>query len=145
MRRRLPRARGDRPVTWISQAPSVAAPPRPRGSTCSEDDVDQAINGSPAPAGIDPSKIFLCATYWRLPRARGDRPLGQDVAELGPGAPPRPRGSTLNRLDARVMDLGSPAPAGIDLPLVPRRLLGVGLPRARGDRPRRLPRDTFSA
>ena len=70
------------------------APPHPRGSTQRRLDPDPGVDGSPAPAGIDPTKATEPVDFHRLPRTRGDRP----VATSGDPAPVN----------------GSPAPAGID-------------------------------
>ena len=113
--RRLPRARGDRPCLMTRPRTTLAAPPRPRGSTPAR--VVSALReaGSPAPAGIDPKGRPMT-------RARGDRPTIMNMMLRLP----RARG-----------DGGSPAPAGIDPGLERDERDLVRLPRARGDRPRR--------
>ncbi len=112
------------------------APPLPRGSTLDQGDSVEPASGSPAPAGIDPTRPPVQSDICRLPRSRGDRPDTPATTEKLPEAPPLPRGSTLGRVLDRQAAGGSPAPAGID-PLRghPWRARSR-LPRSRGDRPR---------
>ncbi len=134
-RTRLPRVRGDRPISPRSRETSVLAPPRTRGSTCQTGRNHFTTLGSPAYAGIDPP-----APPWRtapsgLPRVRGDRPKSSSRARCRPPAPPRTRGSTLTRPPRRHRRPGSPAYAGIDPRMKPVLPPAWRLPRVRGDRP----------
>ena len=132
---RLPRTRGDRPLSATPSSPRSRAPPHPRGSTLIADGGVPPTRGSPAPAGIDPRDRGRSGTFARLPRTRGDRPCASRCARVSPAAPPHPRGSTPRTVRQLALAHGSPAPAGIDrLPAHGRRLPG-GLPRTRGDRP----------
>ncbi len=71
---RLPRIRGDRPVQAWSCAPHSLAPPHPRGSTLKGAVGRLRVAGSPASAGIDPSRGRSRYPLAWLPRIRGDRP-----------------------------------------------------------------------
>ena len=132
---RLPRTRGDRPLSGYYGHPSVAAPPHPRGSTLRAGEWRPRARGSPAPAGIDPPTCGRTASRRRLPRTRGDRPPSPVTITGGGLAPPHPRGSTQEADRHDDEGDGSPAPAGID----PRPARGYAggnrLPRTRGDRP----------
>ena len=73
--------------------------------------------GSPACAGID-LLAFPCTFHNnRLPRVRGDRPIGDRAMDRVLEAPPRARGSTLYVCYIIYRKGGSPACAGIDLPV----------------------------
>ncbi len=113
-RKRLPRARGDRPVRQAQEVPPGPAPPRTRGSTRAPLLLRALRPGSPAHAGIDPLSRHGHLPASRLPRARGDRPYSaaEHIAERA--APPRTRGSTLQEGASHVRASGSPAHAGID-------------------------------
>ena len=78
---------------------------------------------------------MTCPTWTGLPRARGDRPTTTPASRYLSAAPPRPRGSTHIPQIPSPIDLGSPAPAGIDPFDDAARTLNTWLPRARGDRP----------
>ncbi len=131
----LPRTRGDRPNGSYVSIVGVSAPPHPRGSTPMSGSVNPLVQGSPAPAGIDPSDAHGHAVSLGLPRTRGDRPDPRYRPAPAPGAPPHPRGSTLDLSAASCHRAGSPAPAGIDP--IPWRAAAASrrLPRTRGDRP----------
>ena len=131
----LPRARGDRPLFAAAGSPPAEASPRTRGSTRVRLDLDRTRAGFPAHAGIDPWALVLSRPWTRLPRARGDRPVGFIGHCPVSKASPRTRGSTCRLTIRRDIDDGFPAHAGIDPDVhtsyeFPRRL-----PRARGDRP----------
>ncbi len=114
-RRRLPRARGDRPTSGRISWRERPAPPRTRGSTRTALAGSLFARGSPAHAGIDPpvTQPWL-PTRW---------------------APPRTRGSTLHAATTGLLVTGSPAHAGIDPAGTQLHGIRVRLPRARGDRP----------
>ena len=131
----LPRTRGDRPPWPVPGRTTASAPPHTRGSTQPKAFTSRNVDGSPAHAGIDPGRDGSTSNAFRLPRTRGDRPMGRVIAECSTAAPPHTRGSTVIRWDHRPAMLGSPAHAGID---PGRALPGSGrgwLPRTRGDRP----------
>ena len=113
--RRLPRMRGDRPVSAMSAIRSVGAPPHARGSTRTGTLGHDHLRGSPACAGIDPPRSV----------ARSRRSW----------APPHARGSTLPAAAAGPDHPGSPACAGIDRRADHQGLPRLWLPRMRGDRP----------
>ena len=132
---RLPRTRGDRPTVMRCVRVTSTAPPHTRGSTPRVDDPARDAEGSPAHAGIDPTRDAARPIGGRLPRTRGDRPSVSSVNTANGMAPPHTRGSTLTSGTPRPHDDGSPAHAGID----PRSARGASanrrLPRTRGDRP----------
>ena len=91
---RLPRTRGDRPPTPVLSSSGSPAPPHTRGSTSAGARRSSRARGSPAHAGIDPTRPLRARTTPGLPRTRGDRPAcGLGVARRGV-APPHTRGST---------------------------------------------------
>ncbi len=110
----FPRARGDRPGGVGRVGEVLLVSPRPRGSTLLLDRSGGLSRGFPAPAGIDPSCSSGRCLDIRFPRARGDRPDGDDRLSSLRRVSPRPRGST-RRPDALGRGCrGFPAPAGID-------------------------------
>ena len=132
---RLPRARGDRPPGVPRQDPTIAAPPRTRGSPHGEPAGHGGGQGSPAHAGIAPSPWCRTCRPPRLPRARGDRPESGCAPMSLWSAPPRTRGSPPTTASATKAEHGSPAHAGIAPRWRFRRPVARRLPRARGDRP----------
>ena len=90
---RLPRTRGDRPDRSGLSRPLDAAPPHPRGSTVTLGDSRITSIGSPAPAGIDPTRSRRGCPLARLPRTRGDRPSYTTGVINAIKAPPHPRES----------------------------------------------------
>ena len=113
----------------------MAAPPHPRGSTPGNVPEGEARGGSPASAGIDPTRTGCRTWPRRLPRIRGDRPGSYMEVEVRREAPPHPRGSTPDVAALAGGPAGSPASAGIDPPACDPRPCGSWLPRIRGDRP----------
>ncbi len=91
--------------------------------------------GSPAHAGIDPTRVPPAAPVPRLPRSRGDRPHSTSPGAWQSPAPPLTRGSTLVLGVLPPPLAGSPAHAGIDPWVSGNRSREPGLPRSRGDRP----------
>ena len=71
---RLPRMRGDRPVSPPIAMMITAATPHARGSTPSIVVGKKVGPGYPACAGIDLSDVLMSPSKARLPRMRGDRP-----------------------------------------------------------------------
>ena len=90
----LPRARGDRPGPCARGSRLGWASPCPRGSTLIHAYLAGAIDGFPVPAGIDPGFPRISSGSQRLPRARGDRPDGENGRDKARKASPCPRGST---------------------------------------------------
>ena len=131
----LPRTRGDRPGAQHGATIAGRAPPHPRGSTRYCAAVPPLRAGSPAPAGIDPSKLSPASIGSGLPRTRGDRPTCLKGLKRNVKAPPHPRGSTYCDTDSILCEGGSPAPAGIDPSQYSKRPMWIWLPRTRGDRP----------
>ena len=107
--RRLPRARGDGPIVCFPDCGLIGAPPRSRGWTQGLAAQKFAEAGSPALAGMDPSRASRGRSSPRLPRARGDGPVQVDHFDASSAAPP------------------PPSPRA--------RRSRPGLPRARGDGP----------
>ena len=132
---RLPRSRGDGPLSAVVVPSGATAPPLTRGWTPKGTPVAIDSYGSPAHAGMDPR-----ASAWRsrsvgLPRSRGDGPGtgGKPVVERQ--APPLTRGWTQPFGVRACISTGSPAHAGMD-PSGPRTAHRPGwLPRSRGDGP----------
>ena len=137
VRRRLPRARGDRPPAHRPVGEVQEASPCPRGSTPRMGWTAAPRCGFPVPAGIDPPRLTRNSTGARLPRARGDRPRWAVAWSSLIRASPCPRGSTLLASGHPACPVGFPVPAGIDPLRAARATLDLGLPRARGDRPDR--------
>ena len=133
---RLPRTRGDRPQSCRVSVGRRLAPPHPRGSTPTKQLLGRNLGGSPAPAGIDPSRYRRARRQFRLPRTRGDRPRMIQAKQEADLAPPHPRGSTPWQDRGGFGCEGSPAPAGIDPTVYYSFANSARLPRTRGDRPR---------
>ena len=136
-RRRLPRARGDGPGRTDARGCLLQASPRPRGWTPRRPGRKVRVVGFPAPAGMDPAGASRETDPPRLPRARGDGPWAGFRVASRFAASPRPRGWTAQRRLQGDPAGGFPAPAGMDPPHSCRRGRELGLPRARGDGPRR--------
>ena len=72
---RLPRTRGDGPHAPFSRSKCAPAPPHPRGWTRSCRSAEHRDGGSPAPAGMDPTRTRRSRARQGLPRTRGDGPV----------------------------------------------------------------------
>ena len=70
--------------------------------------------GYPACAGIDMTMDDIVVTTYRLPRMRGDRPIGYHPYRVIDAATPHARGSTALRVAEAAAREGYPACAGID-------------------------------
>ncbi len=135
IQRRLPRTRGDRPISFAIAVDETKATPHTRGSTQVFDLCDSALEGYPAHAGIDPV-VYADTSRWTwLPRTRGDRPYEFILLDDWKEATPHTRGSTVFPSILRPGTDGYPAHAGIDLESSYHVMNGYGLPRTRGDRP----------
>jgi len=133
--RSLPRVRGDGPWKWGRGGSGSPSPPRARGWTLvgvllALDDVV-----SPACAGMDRRPARAPTHRARLPRVRGDGPVGIYGLRLAGASPPRARGWTPGGARWPLVPQVSPACAGMD-PTAPRSSSAAsGLPRVRGDGP----------
>ena len=133
---RLPRMRGDRPVSIVSMPVALLATPHARGSTSIGAYARYTRGGYPACAGIDLTFYLPKPKRGRLPRMRGDRPGHLRRIAAAAQATPHARGSTLPGVVALGNLEGYPACAGIDLWRRPWCPSPARLPRMRGDRPR---------
>ncbi len=113
-RSRLPRTRGDGPATVVYADRASAAPPHTRGWTRGAGVGESRVAGSPAHAGMDPSRPSPRPSRARLPRTRGDGPSTRLTEAVVAEAPPHTRGWTLCALGSQRGDAGSPAHAGMD-------------------------------
>src|SRR5690606_26053295 len=114
-----------------------AAPPHARGWTRRRPWSCRCCRGSPARAGMDLSELAREVGSLRLPRTRGDGPMPVPDDALAYTAPPHARGWTRARFGRGWRARGSPARAGMDPRPGPRPQGWRGLPRTRGDGPRR--------
>jgi len=131
----LPRARGDGPIEVGHRRIRQASPPRTRGWTPRHKSRIQSPAVSPAHAGMDLFPVGVASTETGLPRARGDGPSTLSAAGSLMRSPPRTRGWTSHFPAAGKAARVSPAHAGMDLVFLKRNLMGICLPRARGDGP----------
>ena len=92
-------------------------------------------SGSPATAGMDPSRSHARSARRGLPRDRGDGPHDEGWIARFLEAPPRPREWTRVGHPEVARRLGSPAPAGMDRRSAGRAAGLRRLPRDRGDGP----------
>ena len=138
---RLPRTRGDGPAACRSARSCASASPHPRGWTRGHTLDSGYPDGFPAPAGMDPRPDDARLQHARLPRTRGDGPIGRGMSGSDQRASPHPRGWTPERHVRRPVPRGFPAPAGMDLLSRMRRAVAHGLPRTRGDGPLTLQHD----
>ena len=91
---RLPRMRGDRPVSVSIVILFSPATPHARGSTLHADWRSGRDSGYPACAGIDLYCVGIWRSEHRLPRMRGDRPCAGASLKWVVVATPHARGST---------------------------------------------------
>ena len=110
----LPRTRGDGPVSASTLDETKGAPPHTRGWTVGPLLGDRHRTGSPAHAGMDPSRSRCAGRTSRLPRTRGDGPGSGYAAAYEGEAPPHTRGWTRPRRHGSRLGSGSPAHAGMD-------------------------------
>ncbi len=113
-RARLPRVGGDGPRGSRRGSRGTGAPPRGRGWTLNSQTAINAVGGSPAWAGMDPSGRHQPVLREGLPRVGGDGPVSGPVMPVGSEAPPRGRGWTLYHSSFSRRSKGSPAWAGMD-------------------------------
>ncbi len=124
----LPRSRGDGPSFIKVALGDLAAPPLARGWTRSDGRLWCTCRGSPARAGMDPTRRRLLLPARGSPARAGMDPPRAGMDPLGAstddalGAPPLARGWTqhdrsdgsLARMDRDSRTMGSPARAGMD-------------------------------
>ena len=132
---RLPRARGDGPLTGPGESAGERASPRSRGWTIAGSTVACDMRGFPALAGMDLDNVDGLGGLGGLPRARGDGPSASSRAGDRRAASPRSRGWTRPGGLAAGPDDGFPALAGMDPAEKPVLAMVLRLPRARGDGP----------
>ncbi len=137
--------RGDRPAPSCGDAEQQATSPRARGSTSCFSASPHYVTDFPACAGIDPGWKDVPPSAARLPRVRGDRPLGVILAQYFVATSPRARGSTAQPPGDLTGGWDFPACAGIDRLLQRGRDGAKGLPRVRGDRPLSFPRELYTS
>ena len=133
----LPRTRGDGPRLPAGHYAFAGASPHTRGWTRRSSCRARRPAGFPAHAGMDPPIRIVRPGRCRLPRTRGDGPFEPFVV-FGPvPASPHTRGWTLMAKPVADIVGGFPAHAGMDPWLAWCPNTQKGLPRTRGDGPRR--------
>ena len=90
------------------------APPPTRGWTPVAWVVGRDGGGSPAYAGMDRRRADVALQRLRLPRLRGDGPVGVKDYKTEAEAPPPTRGWTRLTAGTWGVGIGSPAYAGMD-------------------------------
>ena len=144
---RLPRTRGDGPVSTAPAWMPAKASPHPRGWTPERDLNDMDARGFPAPAGMGP---LPRAAWLHIVRA-SPHPRGWTPLLVGVHIPPRgfPAPAGMDRAPSGCASSSArlPAPAGMDPRILRPRARRRRLPRTRGDGPssRRAPRLTTPA
>ena len=137
--------RGDRPLLEDLESPWYVFTPHARGSTYGDLEAFRTLFVYPACAGIDPEQKSPLYPPARLPRMRGDRPLTSPLPSTARWFTPHARGSTVKRIVTGISPNVYPACAGIDLLSTYNFLAMFSLPRMRGDRPVRVPKDKEQA
>src|SRR5437773_1139787 len=84
---------------------------------------------------MGPVQVQTILSQNRIPRARGDGPLGDEEPRQNRPDSPRARGWTLNQLGWAGDEAGFPARAGMDPGGSSRSRRPLRIPRARGDGP----------
>ena len=131
----LPRTRGDGPVVHRRGRVRYRASPHTRGWTSASRRLPVPDHGFPAHAGMDPRSSRFLMRPSRLPRTRGDGPVGSVVALRPNPASPHTRGWTVGAVRAVHAERGFPAHAGMDPSASVSTRSHTGLPRTRGDGP----------
>ena len=134
----LPRERGDGPRFGSVNPESSKPPPRARGWTGGRRLARPAVRASPASAGMDRAGVRSVPARPRLPRERGDGPLGQSSEPRRNEPPPRARGWTEGSRPTEEGRTASPASAGMDRRGASNGACWRCLPRERGDGPPRV-------
>ena len=139
-RTRLPRMRGDGPLTADGWRDLKTAPPHARGWSRLRVRPHRRLRGSPACAGMVPPSISGGIRSCRLPRMRGDGPrTSVNICDRTLAPPHARRWSHARRLE-RAAARGSPACAGMVPCPAHCPTAARGLPRMRGDGPQHLRR-----
>ena len=133
----LPRMRGDPPVWYVSMLGRKLSTPHARGSTSPPIWENGSAPVYPACAGIHRCLTFHARRSIGLPRMRGDPPQTKQAAISGKESTPHARGSTVWPSLIPTFPSVYPACAGIHPVLEVYGTLTPGLPRMRGDPPRR--------
>ena len=129
--------RGDRPLRDVPKRKPNRFTPHARGSTKKTKKEEAKCLVYPACAGIDPRKEGPGRYVVCLPRMRGDRPPKGFLPSCLSKFTPHARGSTSGLLQVCPIGWVYPACAGIDRNPSFYLSPSLGLPRMRGDRPRR--------
>ena len=132
---RLPRTRGDGPVTVTQKRDGQPASPHTRGWTPGRALHARRRCGFPAHAGMDPDQAGRLPPHHGLPRTRGDGPSWSPGARNSKAASPHTRGWTLGSRGFPIADSGFPAHAGMDPVGRVCARTNSRLPRTRGDGP----------
>ena len=118
-----------------ASSPAPSDSPHPRGWTGELPQLHRPGGGFPAPAGMDPAARQGRRRRRRIPRTRGDGPIGPTSSVSYEEDSPHPRGWTPADAELVGVRQGFPAPAGMD-PCAPApRRRPPGIPRTRGDGP----------
>ena len=131
----FPRTRGDVPRTAAAAAALYRLPPHARGCTARRPHRPRTRRASPARAGMYLHGFDADRTEAGFPRTRGDVP---DTDAAAPGAerlPPHARGCTCQGGGEDLVEVASPARAGMYLQQRDPQDLEDGFPRTRGDVP----------
>ena len=131
----LPRTRGDGPCSEGERSAFLRAPPHARGWTSSVRWAPHSPRGSPARAGMDPTRTRRRHSPVWLPRTRGDGPSSRLESACTKSAPPHARGWTEQARCGTPAGRGSPARAGMDREVSDAAWASSWLPRTRGDGP----------
>ena len=132
----LPRTRGDGPETRWPTTSRYRASPHTRGWTRRLRLRRARQHGFPAHAGMDPATAPSAVPSRRLPRTRGDGPPPPSPP-TATQASPHTRGWTRRHRRPTGTRAGFPAHAGMDPGRCAAGRPGAGLPRTRGDGPKR--------
>ena len=153
--RRLPRTRGDGPLSTATSLGSAWVAPHTRGWARRRARQRHGRDGCPAHAGMGPTASKHRNALRRLPRTRGDGPQEEAIEACVKLVAPHTRGWALRLPDDSATHVGCPAHAGMGPrpgPSLSSKLgcpahAGIGpacawkwrfiqrLPRTRGDRP----------
>ena len=131
----FPRQRGDGPERRCLLEAAPGVPPPARGWSRHRWRYRLQRLGSPASAGMVPRPASRQSSGSRFPRQRGDGPLGLRIVLGHPGVPPPARGWSHHQAAQIHLPPGSPASAGMVLPVQVFREFFPRFPRQRGDGP----------
>ena len=137
----LPRTRGDGPGTAARLDVRVSAPPHTRGWSRITSFRLNGRRGSPAHAGMVPTRASSTAISRGLPRTRGDGPYRLASYRARILAPPHTRGWSRVAVEPLDQPTGSLAHAGMVPCKACLQVPEARLPRTRGDGPGSPPSD----